>query len=367
MSKTKIYLYISEIASYIGQNKWDPITPFERLWKRCDLAGYNQTIEKVEQSITQHTTVLDGIEVSSSELEQKLQKKQITKREYKAQMDKLVKEKEQITAQITELKTKIHEIDLTQQQKLELAIGTDLVKDIQTNTKVETSEKRIRMSDAIEKSGLTDTQKQELKRQAESFVNKSHGTIKEDSAIAMYEKKFKVRLDTSQQFFKKRLDHISLNSSYDWYICGKMDGIYRDESEPLNNYVVEIKNRTRGFFSSLRDYEKTQVQLYLWMLDYPKAQLVEKYESKIRTTSIYRDQDYINNTLEYLDIFIDNFQDFLIDDANKCNYVGCDQNEKRGFLNRLYMSKIVTRINQKLAADDLDTDNETVNCDIDSV
>ena len=36
MNKQKVFLYTSDIASYIGQNKWDYVTPFERLCKRCD-------------------------------------------------------------------------------------------------------------------------------------------------------------------------------------------------------------------------------------------------------------------------------------------------------------------------------------------
>ena len=51
MDKQKIFLYISEIASYIGQNKWDYVTPFERLWKRCDKDGYNLILETTKKNI----------------------------------------------------------------------------------------------------------------------------------------------------------------------------------------------------------------------------------------------------------------------------------------------------------------------------
>ena len=32
----KVFLYPSDIAAYIGQNQYDFVTTFERLWKRCD-------------------------------------------------------------------------------------------------------------------------------------------------------------------------------------------------------------------------------------------------------------------------------------------------------------------------------------------
>ena len=49
MNKQKVFLYTSEIASYIGQNKWDYVTPFERLWKRCDKDNYNFILETTKK------------------------------------------------------------------------------------------------------------------------------------------------------------------------------------------------------------------------------------------------------------------------------------------------------------------------------
>ena len=42
--KQKVFLYISEIAAYVGQNKYDSVTPFTRVWKRCDSQFYNESI-----------------------------------------------------------------------------------------------------------------------------------------------------------------------------------------------------------------------------------------------------------------------------------------------------------------------------------
>ena len=49
--KKSIYLYCSEIASYIGQNKWDYVTPFERLWKRCYSESYRAILERMEDNV----------------------------------------------------------------------------------------------------------------------------------------------------------------------------------------------------------------------------------------------------------------------------------------------------------------------------
>ena len=42
--KKKLFLFTSDIAAFIGQNEYDFVTPFERLWKRCDPDGYNKII-----------------------------------------------------------------------------------------------------------------------------------------------------------------------------------------------------------------------------------------------------------------------------------------------------------------------------------
>ena len=43
MNPENVFLNSSDIAAFIGQNKWDIVTPFERLWKKCDKSGYKNT------------------------------------------------------------------------------------------------------------------------------------------------------------------------------------------------------------------------------------------------------------------------------------------------------------------------------------
>lgn len=54
----------------------------------------------------------------------------------------------------------------------------------------------------------------------------------------MFEEKYNTILDTSQIYYK----HLVYNTSnYNWYIGGKMDGLYIDIDDSENNYVVELK------------------------------------------------------------------------------------------------------------------------------
>jgi hypothetical protein len=151
------------------------------------------------------------------------------------------------------LETRIDKIDLTQEQRLKKQLGDDNINLVKSES-IETDDKRKNIKEAKENLSISDEKKKVLLKESESFINKTHGTLKEDSAIEIYEKRFDVKLDTSQEFFKKQISTIN-SKNFDWYIGGRLDGVYIDKENPKNSYIIEVKNRTRGFFSALRDYE----------------------------------------------------------------------------------------------------------------
>ena len=141
-----------------------------------------------------------------------------------------------------------------------------------------------------------------------------------------------------------------------------------DDENPKNSYVAEVKNRINGFFSTLRDYEKTQIQLYTLMLNIPRAKLIEKYQNKLRITEIYQDKDYINNIFDYLQIFIRNFENnFLIKEDVKKKYINKNNEQKQIFLRRLYLNDINSFEQSKFELD-MSSDSENGNdCMIDDL
>ena len=355
MSKQKIFLFTSDIASFIGQNIYDFVTPFERLWKRCDTESYNNLINTSKKNLLEIQTKLQHLEVERTTLKDNLDSKRITQRQYTLRVNKIEKESVKVKDQYTELETKIENIDLNQEQRLKKTIGEDNIKLVQSKT-IETKDKRENITAVIEKLSISDDKKRILLKESESFINKTHGTLKEDSAIEMYEKRFGVKLNTSQEFFKKQLN-ITASSTFDWFIGGRVDGLYIDEIDPVKSYIIEVKNRTRGFFNTLRDYEKTQIHVYMYMLSIPMAKLVEEYENQIRITVIYQDNDYLNDILHYLDIFVTNFdKKFLNDSTLKEKFVSSNAEEKKILLRKLYLNDITQATNTRLLADDSEED-----------
>lgn len=358
MSKQKVFLYTSEIAAYIGQNKYDFVTPFERLWKRCD-TSYNDIIKDQKNYINNKVLDLNVIQNKIDVLKDQLQNKKITKREYNKKMKEFEDSQVILKDSINDMQKKIDNIDLTQEERLKKVLGENHINEIKS-TSIGTDEKRLGIEKKLNDLNLTDADKKILQNETTNYINKTHGTLHEDSAIKKFEKKFKVSLDTTQKFYKTRLP-VSDTSKIDWYIGGKMDGLYIDPDDPSKNYIIEVKNRTKGFFTTLRDYEKTQIHLYMYMTGINVTKLVEKYNDKIRITVVYNDQEYTDSILEWLSLFINRFENgFLENNDLKTDFVCSSNDNKKCILKELYLNKIYKAQNDKI---ERELPNESNNCD----
>lgn len=338
--KKQIYINISDIASYINQNKWDYITPFDRIWKRCDYTGYNSCLNELNNTITIKTLDLEVIKNEKLAIDSQLINKKITKRQSTILLDKVKLKEKKINMEIKSASKNIDEITLTHQEKVQKEIGSELVDKINQVT-LETNDKRTTVNNAIEKLDISFQEKETLLAKTESLINKSHGVIKEDSAIDLFEKQFNVKLDVSQKYNKKLIKESDFGT---YFLGGKCDGI-----NDIDNYVVEVKSRTKGFFTSLRDYEKSQIQIYMYILDLNNAKLVEYLASsnKIKVTNIKKDQEYIDNVLDLLGIFIKNFEKFLNCSDLKMKYIKSSEEDKKEFLKDLYLLEIENHMFKK--------------------
>lgn len=249
----EIFLNVSDIPSFIDQNKWDFTTAFERLWKRCEPISLQTDEDKIQECFGKET--LEIIKSTTIPMEQKKKK---------------LKEFENVSSEIT--------------------------------------------------------------TKAESLINKTYGTIKEVSAIELFQKKENTVLNTQQKYYKNLFKTIGDKT---WYIGGKMDGIQDDMK-----YVVEVKNRTKNFFTTVRDYEMTQIQLYMYLLNFNNAKLVEKHRDRIKITDIAKDEEYISDVLKNLEMFIENFCVFLNSPGLKKEYISSSFEMKKIFLRKLYLDKM---------------------------
>ncbi|NDG33231.1 hypothetical protein EB118_24575, partial [bacterium] len=289
----------------------------------CDTLVYNQLVNELSDNVAQSSNTIRGMEGDLATLHQRLENKEITVAEYKVAEKKVAEQRKVHEKMSTQLENTV----TMQKEKLINAVGEELVS---TVIKEPTQDKRVLIKQAIDNNAqLSDMKKKELIKEAESFVNKSHGTLRESDAIQMFQDQFNVQLDTSQRFFCKRLNVVD---DIEWYIGGKLDGIHPD-----NQYIVEVKNRTKTFFNSLRDYEKTQIYLYMYLTDIYEAKLVEKLKSKIRVTHIIYDQSYLHQILDLVVLFLQKFQKgFLSNLQAKKDYLLFTQSQKKTYISSLF-------------------------------
>jgi len=109
--KKKIYINISDIAAYIGQNYFDFVTPFERIWKKCDLESYQNLLGKLKEEIIENENNLLILENEENLYNDELLKKKITKRQYTLKIKQLEEKKKKSKEKIETIKDRVNEID----------------------------------------------------------------------------------------------------------------------------------------------------------------------------------------------------------------------------------------------------------------
>lgn len=121
-----------------------------------------------------------------------------------------------------------------------------------------------------------------------SKVYTTHGTRKEDETAT----RTGLDLKRDNNFYTF---HIMDLGDKEYVVVGKID---RLETQPDGSQIlIEIKNRTRGLLHKVWPSEACQVQMYLEMLDLPKAKLIEQFNSEIETHEVARNEEYFHEVI----------------------------------------------------------------------
>jgi hypothetical protein len=309
----RIYLHASELACLLNKNPYDVLSGFNRIinkFYKSEIHDIQKTLDDSHQIITQK---LVEIEKQPDSLKNDKEKKI------------LVKQASTIEHKINNLETST----TTDKDKISKIIP-DYKPDISQTPTVQKQELRKVITEKFPEKIVDD-------KLIENFINKDYGTKTEDSAIQIFEKKFNLILDKSQNWYEYK---IKSTKSFDYYLGGKMDGIHKEQ-----NFIVEVKNRMRGFFPSLKEYEKCQVYTYMILTDINQVKLVEQFQGKIKTTNISLENSYKQELFDLLDIFIKNLDLFLSsNDISK--YLLMNDTEKTKFIHTLYLDEMIEYFNE---------------------
>jgi len=286
----KIYLYASEIATYLGLNIYRNISEeIEKLWERVDPNGYEEIHKKYYEE--------SGI---------KIRKKEEKIREI---MEK------------TGVREKLEETE----QKINDETNIDELNELKNNIKEEIKKKINNVEDAK----LVD-------KYINQKFNTNFGINNETSAIEQYEIKFgdKVTIDTN--FYSRQVGEIN---NIPWFIGGKIDG-------RTDTHIIEIKNRMNRLFKIIPSYEKAQLLCYLYILESQNlhtARLIQRLK-KDHSCMDYHDISFDHNIWKTnveipLSHFVSFFTEFILSPSLQMEYLSFSPEDKETFVKLSISSK----------------------------
>ncbi len=158
----------------------------------------------------------------------------------------------------------------------------------------------------IEHSGLLPQQMIQAKEHIKKTLYTNHGT-RNEKKTAKFDK-MSASLVEDETFYKY---DICVIEGTLYQIVGRLDRIQNNEDG--SRMLVEIKNRTKGLFNRVRDYEDIQCQTYLQMLeDIEYCRLVETYNGESKSYLIQKDYPkWKDEILPKLNNFCEHFHSLL--------------------------------------------------------
>ena len=174
--------------------------------------------------------------------------------------------------------------------------------DISTDVQQETR----KLFHQIEHSGLLPQQMVQAKEHIRKTLYTNHGT-RNEKKTAKFDK-MSASLVEDETFYKY---DICVIEGTLYQIVGRLDRIQNNEDG--SRMLVEIKNRTKGLFNRVRDYEDIQCQTYLQMLeDIEYCRLVETYNGESKSYLIQKDYPkWKDEILPKLNNFCEHFHSLL--------------------------------------------------------
>ena len=247
-------LYASEIAIITGHNKFQKISELIlKIWQRNNLGDYMDCVNSV-----------DPTKVCIRETNEEKIKSIVNDNNIDIKMvdiDKCFKEKD---------------TNVLQEKKRELLKNAE---------------------------NLSKEVKKELTDSLNNYVNTNYGIKNEDSVAKLLETKYNRKIIKDNIFRKRKLND-------NWYVGGKVDGI-TDNSE-----IIEIKNRMYKLFFKLRDYEKVQIYIYMFINNIDKGYLVESLtknnNKELNIIEVNFEDEYFNkNIVKNIEKFDKFYKEFL--------------------------------------------------------
>jgi hypothetical protein len=180
---------------------------------------------------------------------------------------------------------------------------------------------------------------QRIAQEVQRSVRTSYGTAQEMPTIQVIERQDKVQVkENNSRFYKRKVEGVlSPHSMKPVSVGGRVDG-FKDGS------LVEIKNRVRRLYDPLPLYDVVQFQCYLYVLDLPHGELIQriKYskecdDSARSTIQIERDEAFwTEEVVPRICSFVSALDTVSSDQDAAMNYLAlADERDKAYFIAQL--------------------------------
>ena len=135
-----------------------------------------------------------------------------------------------------------------------------------------------------------------LKVSIEQDTRMKRGNIRENKALDVTEKKLNINItDRNSQMYRTEL---LKTDKYEVILIGKVDGM-------SDGKIVETKNRRSRFFDKIPNYEKVQMECYMFLTDKKSCIHIENLDSKQNIREYSHDEDFWRKVLQKTKLYID--------------------------------------------------------------
>lgn len=157
---------------------------------------------------------------------------------------------------------------------------------------------------------MTEKDKQEMITLMNSATNVVYGTRNENIGMNEFVTRSGKQIKTTQtSMYHHIANNVLVNGDkIEWVITGKYDGL------TVDNELVEVKNRQKCLFNTIRDYENCQLQVYLNILGLDIAYLVEVIHNNnkpdVNILQTRKDETYMDL---YIFSYLNEIRSFVLD------------------------------------------------------
>ena len=127
------------------------------------------------------------------------------------------------------------------------------------------------------------------------------GNIRENQNLNLLQQKNNIKINNRNSKLYSKPLLINEEKNYTVILRGKIDGL-------SDEVIIETKNRTKGLFYKLREYEQVQLEVYMFLTGIHQAILTENYNDQSNEINYSHNENFWNqcilNTQQFMDQYI---------------------------------------------------------------